>query len=189
MERLAMSMRERKRLEVLSRVRRKELSLVEAAALLKLSYRQAKRVYRRYCQQGDCGLVHGLRGRPSNRKTEASQREQIVRRYRERYGDFGPTLAAEYLAQDGLKDPVETLRRRLQSAGLWTSRRKRSAHRRWRARREHRGELVQMDGSHHDWFEGRRPWAVLMEMIDDASNRTYAQFFVASGRDQRPGFR
>jgi hypothetical protein len=123
--------------------------------------------------------VHALRGRPSNRKTDASPRERIVARYRERYGDFGPTLAAEYLAKDGLKVAVETLRRWLRSAGLWASRRKRSAHRRWRARREHLGELVQMDGSHHDWFEGRRPWAVLMVMIDDASNRTYARFFEA----------
>jgi molybdenum-dependent DNA-binding transcriptional regulator ModE len=102
MERLAMSLRERKRLEVLSRVKSGELSLVEAAALLQLSYRQAKRVYRRYRQQGDRGLVHALRGRPSNRTTEACQRAKIVARYRERYRDFGPTLAAEYLAQDGL---------------------------------------------------------------------------------------
>jgi transposase len=177
MERLAMSMRERKRLEVLSRVKRGEISLVKAAALLQLSYRQAKRVYGRYRREGDCGLLHGLRGRVSNRKTDVSLRERIVERYRQRYGDFGPTLAAEYLAKEGLKVSVETLRGWLKSAGLWEKRRKRSAHRAWRARREHVGELVQMDGSHHDWFEGRRPWAVLMVMIDDASNRTYARFF------------
>ena len=75
--------------------------------------------------------------------------------------------------------PAETLRRWLKAAGLWSGRRHRSAHRRWRARKEHVGELVQMDGSHHDWFEGRREWAVLMVMIDDATNRTYAQFFEA----------
>lgn len=177
MERLTMSMRERKRLEVLSRVKRGEISLVKAATLLQLSYRQAKRIYGRYRREGDRGLLHGLRGRVSNRKTEASQRERILERYRQRYGDFGPTLAAEYLAKDGLKVSVETLRGWLKSAGLWENRRKRSAHRAWRARREHIGELVQMDGSHHDWFEGRRPWAVLMVMIDDASNRTYARFF------------
>jgi len=177
MERLAMSMGERKRLEVLSRVKRGDISLVKAAALLQLSYRQAKRVYARYRREGDRGLVHGLRGRVSNRKTDASLREKIVERYRQRYGDFGPTLAAEYLAKEGLKVSVETLRGWLKSAGLWENRRKRSAHRAWRARREHVGELVQMDGSHHDWFEGRRAWAVLMVMIDDASNRTYARFF------------
>ena len=177
MERLAMSMRERKRLEVFSRVKRGDISLVKAAALLQLSYRQAKRVYGRYRREGDRGLLHGLRGRVSNRKTDVSLRERIVERYRQRYGDFGPTLAAEYLAKEGLKVSVETLRGWLKSAGLWEKRRKRSAHRAWRARREHVGELVQMDGSHHDWFEGRRPWAVLMVMIDDASNRTYARFF------------
>lgn len=177
MERLAMSLRERKRLEVLSRVKRGDLSLVKAAALLQLSYRQAKRVYGRYRREGDRGLLHGLRGRVSNRKTDASLRERIVERYRQRYGDFGPTLAAEYLAKEGLRVSVETLRSWLKSAGLWENRRKRSTHRAWRARREHVGELVQMDGSHHDWFEGRRPWAVLMVMIDDASNRTYARFF------------
>lgn len=177
MEPLAMSMRERKRLEVFSRVKRGDISLVTAAALLQLSYRQAKRVYGRYRREGDHGLLHGLRGRVSNRKTDASVRERIVERYRQRYGDFGPTLAAEYLAKEGLKVSVETLRSWLKSAGLWENRRKRSAHRSWRARREHVGELVQMDGSHHDWFEGRRPWAVLMVMIDDASNRTYARFF------------
>jgi transposase len=177
MERLAMSMRECKRLEVLSRVKRGELSLVKAAALLQLSYRQAKRVYGRYRREGDRGLVHGLRGRASNRHTDASLRARVLERYQQRYGDFGPTLAAEYLAKDGLKVSVETLRGGLKSAGLWENRRKRSAHRAWRVRREHVGELVQMDGSHHDWFEGRRPWAVLMVMIDDASNRTYARLF------------
>jgi transposase-like protein len=100
-----------------------------------------------------------------------------VEHYRQRYGDFGPTLAAEQLATEGLKVSVETLRSWLTSAGLGENRRKRSAHRSWRVRREHVGALVQMDGSHHDWFEGRRPWAVLMVMIDDASNRTYARFF------------
>lgn len=177
MEPLAMSMRERKRLEVFSRVKRGDISLVKAAALLQLSYRQVKRVYGRYRREGDRGLLHGLRGRVSNRKTDASLRQRIVERYRQRYGDFGPTLAAEYLAKEGLQVSVETLRSWLKSAGLWENRRKRSAHRSWRARREHVGELVQMDGSHHDWFEGRRPWAVLMVMIDDASNRTYARFF------------
>jgi transposase len=150
--------------------------LAEAGTLLQLSYRQAKRVYGRYRRRGDRGLLHGLRGRPSNRKADDGRRERTLRRYRERYRDFGPTLAAEYLAKDGLAVAVETLRRWLRSAGLWESRRKRSVHRSWRARREHVGELVQMDGSHHDWFEGRRPWAVLMVMIDDASNRTYARF-------------
>ncbi|MCI0355907.1 MAG: ISNCY family transposase, partial [Acidobacteria bacterium] len=177
MERLEMSQKERRRLEVLSRVKRGALSLVKAAELLHLSYRQAKRVYRRYCRQGDRGLVHRLRGRPSNRGTDEALRRKVLQRYRDTYVDFGPTLACEYLAKDGLKVSVETLRLWLLKAGLWVKQRQRSAHRSWRPRKEHCGEMVQMDGSPHDWFEGRRERAVLMVAIDDATNRTYARFF------------
>ena len=178
METLRMSRKERQRLELLSRVKRGDLRLSKAAELLKLSYRQAKRVYRRYREFEDAGLVHRLRGRSSNRRLASDRREQVLSLYREKYSDFGPTLAAEYLATaDGQKVAVTTLRQWLVGAGLWTARRRRSEHRRWRARKEYLGEMVQMDGSHHDWFEGRREWAVLMVMIDDATNRTYAWFF------------
>lgn len=177
MERLEMSHKERQRLEVLSRVKRGELSLVKAAEFLYLSYRQEKRLHRNYRREGDRGLVHGLRGRPGNRKTDETKRRQVLERYGDQYPDFGPTLAAEYLAKDGLQVSVETLRSWLLSAGLWEKRRGRSAHRSWRARKDHCGEMVQMDGSHHDWFEGRRDQAVLMVAIDDATNRTYARFF------------
>jgi transposase len=177
MERLDMSRKERQRLEVLNRVKREEISLAKAAALLRLSYRQAKRVFRRFRQEGDRGLLHRLRGQPSNRKADDAKRQKVLQRYQERYEDFGPTLAAEYLGKDGLKVSVETLRGWLVSAGLWEKKRKRAAHRSWRARKDHCGELLQMDGSHHDWFEGRRGKAVLMVAIDDATNRTYARFF------------
>jgi transposase len=179
MERLAMSQRERTRLEVLSRVKRGELRLKKAAELMHLSYRQAKRVYARYRGEGDKGLVHGLRGRPSNRKQGEAERQKVLSVYQTRYGDFGPTLAREYLAKEGMRVGVETLRLWLMAAGLWQGKRRRSQHRSWRARKEHLGEMVQMDGSHHDWFESRRAWAVLMVMIDDATNLTYARFFEA----------
>ncbi len=178
MEPLLMSRKERKRLEVYSRVKRGELRLSKAAELLGISYRQAKRSYGRYRELGSAGLVHRLRGRSSNRKSAAKQRELVLSLYQEKYGDFGPTLAAEYLArEDGHRVAVTTLRRWLIGAGLWSPKRKRSTHRRWRARKEHLGEMVQMDGSHHDWFEGRRAWAVLMVMIDDATGRIDARFF------------
>jgi hypothetical protein len=93
------------------------------------------------------------------------------------YGDYGPTLASECLAEEGLAVGVETLRQWLKAAGLWSGQRRARAHRRRRARKEQFGELLQMDGSHHDWFEGRRGWAVLMVMIDDATGGIYAQFF------------
>jgi len=178
METLTMSRRERKRLDLFGRVKRDEMTLTKAAELADLSYRQAKRVYRRYREESDAGLVHRLRGRPSNRGSDPTLREQVLALYRERYHDFGPKLATEYLErEDRLRVGVETLRQWLIAAGLWQAKRKRAAHRRWRERKEHPGEMVQMDGSHHDWFEGRRPWACLMVMIDDATNRTYARFF------------
>lgn len=178
MERLMMSRQERRRLELCGRVKREELSLVKAAELASLSYRQMKRVYRRYREESDRGLVHRLRGRPSNRGNSVDKRVRVLALYRERYHDFGPTLAVEYLAREHqLQLGVETLRRWLIQEGLWKSKQKRSVHRKWRERKEHAGEMVQMDGSHHDWFEGRREWACLMVMIDDATNFTYAQFF------------
>ena len=171
-----MSKKERPRLGVMKQVKAKLLSLVVAAELLGLSYRQAKRVWRRYRDRGDAGLVHLGRGRCGNRGKAGKARERILARYQERYPDFGPTLAAEHLSREGLKVDHETLRRWLLAKGLWTLQRRRQKHRQWRERKACFGELVQMDGSHHDWFEGRRAKAVLMVMIDDATNRSYAQF-------------
>ncbi len=111
METLAMSKRERRRLELFSRVREGELTLVKASELLKLSYRQAKRVYGRYRSEGDRGVVHRLRGRVSNRGVDPGKKARVLEFYREKYADFGPTLACEYLAkEDGLNVGVETLR-------------------------------------------------------------------------------
>jgi transposase len=175
---ILMSAKERRRLELFGRVGSGELTIAKVAQLLGLSYRQAKRVWRRYRDEGDIGLTHKLRGRPSARAISMSVRERVLELYRTKYADFGPTLAAEYMASDDdMTVCAETLRRWLVDAGFWTSRVRRQVHRRRRARREHIGELIQMDGSHHDWFEGRRAWAVLMVMIDDSSNRTYARFF------------
>lgn len=192
METLLMSAKERKRLEVFAHVREGRLNLVEASELLKVSYRQTKRSWSRYQQEGDRGLVHRSRGRPSNRQANRQTKERAVALYREQYADYGPTLAAECLAQEeGLEVKVTTLRRWLVASGLWERKRQRRVHRRRRDRREHWGELVQLDGSHHDWFEGRRlvglspsqrelayaGWAVLMVMIDDATGRVCARFY------------
>jgi len=173
---LLMSKKERPRLGIMKQVKGKLMSLVAAAVLLDLSYRQAKRVWRRYRDRGDAGLVHLGRGRSGNRGKASKVRERILARYRERYPDFGPTLAAEHLGREGLAVDHETLRRWLLAKGLWTLQRRRQKHRAWRERKACFGELVQMDGSHHDWFEGRRGKAVLMVMIDDATNRSYARF-------------
>jgi len=173
---LTMSPKERTRLGIMQQVKRQTLSLVAAAQVLRLSYRQVKRVWQRYHQAGDAGLVHRSRGQPSNRAKPDAFKARVLARYDERYGDFGPTLAAEHLRREGLAVDHETLRRWLLRKGSWTIQRRRQKHRQWRERKPCFGQLVQMDGSHHDWFEGRRAPAVLMVMIDDATNRTYARF-------------
>jgi hypothetical protein len=178
METLNMSKRERERLGVLAGVKRQELTLVQASGLLGLGYRQTKRIWRRYQAQGDAGLVHRLRGKPSARGKAAKVRTRVLAvAADERYRDFGPTLLAEHLAGQGLAVDHETVRRWLLAAGQWTLRRRRQKHRQWRERKACLGEMVQLDGSHHDWFEGRGERCVLMVMVDDATNRVWAQFF------------
>ena len=173
-----MSRKERERLTIMTGVKRKELSQVQAAALMGVSYRQAKRVWQRYRTQGDAGLVHRLRGRPSLRRKPAALRAQVLARYDdERYADFGPTLMAEELAKEGIVVDHETVRRWLIAEGWQTVRRRRQKHRQWRERKPCFGAMVQLDGSHHDWFEGRRGSCVLMVMGDDATNRVGARFF------------
>ncbi|MDE3100202.1 MAG: ISNCY family transposase [Verrucomicrobiota bacterium] len=173
-----MSKKERERLGVLAGVKRGELNLVQASPLLGLSYRQIKRVWRRYQDQGDAGLVHRLRGRASARGKPGAMRAQVLALYaQERYAGFGPTLFAEHLERQRIVVDHETVRRWLMADGQWTVGRRRQRHRQWRERKASFGEMVQLDGSHHDWFEGRRGPCVLMVMVDDASNRLWAQFF------------
>lgn len=169
---LLMSQKERERLKVFERVKRSELQQRQAAEICGLSYRQTRRLYQRYREFGDRGLVHRGRGRPSNRQYPSEFREAVLTRYQERYPDFGPTLAAEKLELDGYALDHETLRSWLLQAKLWRKRRKRSRHRSWRERRAHFGELVQLDGSHHQWFEKRAAKSCLMNMVDDATGIT-----------------
>jgi molybdenum-dependent DNA-binding transcriptional regulator ModE len=176
METLLMSVQERKRMVILNAVGNGGMSLAQAAEAMGICYRQAKRVRQRFKQSGEAGLVHRSRGRAGSRRKEVKLRERAVARYASRYPDFGPTLAAEKLEQEGLKVDHETLRRWLIEGGLWRIGRKRQRHRAWRERKECFGQMVQSDGSHHDWFEGRRDKAVLMVMIDDATNHTMARF-------------
>jgi hypothetical protein len=177
METLAMSRKERDRMTIMVEIKAGKLSLRAAAPLLGLSDRQTRRVWQRYQALGDAGLVHRSRGQPSLRRKPAQLRARILARYRQRYPDFGPTLAAEYLATEGMAIDHETLRRWLLAEGLRVVRRRRQVHRQWRERKACFGEMVQLDGSHHDWFEGRRGRCVLMVMVDDATNRVQARFF------------
>lgn len=184
-----MSRRELTRAAVLGRVRRGEMSLVEAAGLLELSYRQTKRVYARYRVRGAKGLIHGNLGRRSNHATSDAERERVLTLVATHYSGpaakgpgqrFGPTLVAEHLARaHGVEVPITTLTRWMRAAGLWgRARRAKPKHVR-RERKAHFGELVQLDGSFHDWFEGRgapgeRP--CVMTMVDDATGRTMLHF-------------
>jgi len=173
-----MNRKERERITVMVGVTEQELTLVQAAVLMAVGYRQSKRIWKRYQTDGDAGLVHRLRGQPSARRKPPELRALALARYaEERYADFGPTLMAEQLAKEKLVVDHETLRRWRLAAGQHTVRRRKQQHRQWRERKPSFGAMVQLDGSHHDWFEGRGPRCVLMVMVDDATNRMRARFF------------
>lgn len=172
---LPMGQKELLRSKFMEMVLQKQRTLLNASIALKISYRQAKRIYRVYKKYGDKGLLHGNTGKPSARSKNKKFKKQVIEKYQERYFDFGPTFASEKLLEnEKLKIDNETLRRWLIEAGLWKIKRRRNKHRQRRDRRERFGELVQFDGSHHDWFEGRRPKCCLMNMVDDATGITYS---------------
>lgn len=175
---LTMSVKERTRLEMFSRVKRGEISVGQAARLLEVSERQGRRLWRRYRREGDGGLIHRLRGRPSN-AGKGEERSEVLAICRAKYADFGSALAAEYLAKEGYAIPRTTLWRWRRESGDLGPRRRSSRHRIRRERRACIGELVQMDGSTHDWFEGRGPVCVLFVLIDDASNRLFCRFYAS----------
>src|SRR5215510_8033826 len=176
-----MSSGELRRVETLARVSSKDLKLIDAAEMLGVSYRQAKRLWKRYREQGAEGLKHGNAGRESNRAKPEWFRRQVLGLIRKKYGGpvgerFGPTLAAEHLgSEDRLEVDAETLRRWMLEEGLWSRERKRPPHRQRRERKAHRGELVQMDGSFAEWLEKRGPGGCLMDMVDDATSVTMSR--------------
>ena len=175
---LRMSQKERDRLKVVAQLKGKRMSQEEAAEVLRLSVRQVRRLLRRYEREGDAGLVHRLRGRGSNRRMDACVRDESIAVIRTYYRDYGPTLASEVLAAErGIVVSRETLRHWMIEAGLWDSRQAKVHHRQWRERKACFGELVQMDTSIHDWFEGRGESAVLIAIIDDATSRIFLRFY------------
>src|ERR1700730_8190722 len=176
-ERIALSQRERDRLKVLHEIQQKHLTQVAGAQRLKISDRQVRRMLLRLRQRGDPSLVHGLRGRPSNRKLPARLEQKILARLQQRYADFGPTLAAEPPAQEGFAVSGETLRKWMTKAALWRPRSQRvKAVHVWRERRASFGELVMQDSSPFRWFEERGPACQLIAVIDDATSRFYGRF-------------
>ena len=172
-----LSVKEIRRLRVLHRIETGTLKLKEAAAMLGLCTKQMGRIWKRYQSESEFGLAHRSRGMPGNRRKDAALRSRAVELYREKYHDFGPTLAAEKMKErDGLEVNRETLRRWLWGACLWKGKTTHSLHRKRRRRKEHFGEMVQMDGSDHTWFEERGERCCLMVMVDDATGHTEAHF-------------
>lgn len=176
-----MSVKEVGRAGVMARVKEGQLKLVSATQMLRVSYRQAKRLWKRYRAKGAVGLVHGNAGRRSNQSKPAEFRAKVLGLVREKYSGkvgqrLGPTLTAEHLAsEDRMQVNPETLRLWMIEEGLWSRARKRQPYRRRRERKRHFGELVQLDGSFHRWLEDRGPQLCLMNMVDDATGVTLAQ--------------
>lgn len=178
---LTMSQKERERLSVLSRLIKREVTCIEAAESLGITKRQIYRIRDRYVRDGDEGLVHRLRGSTSNFGCGYALRKRLLDLYRERYSDYGPKLFAEMIldhhASSFKRIPDhETIRRWLLKAGLWSTERKRRAHRRKRERRDSLGSMIQFDGSDHDWFEERAAKCTLLVAVDDASGTVLMRF-------------
>jgi hypothetical protein len=178
-----MTRQEIQRYQIIRKILNHGINQQEAAEILKLSDRQIRRIVKRVRRDGESGVVHRLRGSKGNRGIKEFVKQRILRTYRLCYKGFGPTLASEKLLErDGLKVCDETLRVWLIEEALWQVKpyrvRKSLS---WRQRKDHLGEMVQMDGSHHDWLEGRGPKLVLMGYIDDATGRFYGKFYAYEG--------
>jgi len=178
---LVMSQKERDRLVILKEVLKSRLSAREAGKLLALSRRHVFRLLKRYRQEGDVGLVHRLRGGHSNRGFPQRLKTRVLELYwRPEYRDYGPTLFTEVLLkQYKILVDHETVRRWLMANGGTNVQRRKRPHRSKRPRRSAIGELIQFDGSDHDWFEGRGRKCTLLHMIDDATNRVFLRFAVS----------
>lgn len=179
---IKMTSKELKRLKVIEEAVEKHLTQQEAASIIGLSERQVRRITKRVRLEGPSGIVHRLRDKPSIRRIPNSLRARAISLYKEKYRDFGPTLASEKLFEiDKIRISRETLRSWLLKKGLWERHRRRRKHRQWRERKACFGEMTQMDGSHHDWLEGRGPELVLMGYIDDATNTAFGRFYDYEG--------
>lgn len=179
---ITMSVEELKRLNIIHKLEEKQINQQKASELLELCVRQVRRILNRVIEEGDTGVIHKSRGRESNRKLLESLKRKALSLYKRKYPDFGPTLANEKLEEiDKIKISTQTLRNWLIEEGLWEEKRKGKKHLKWRERKEYFGEMLQMDGSHHDWFEGRGPESVLMLYIDDATSNVDAGFYDYEG--------
>lgn len=180
---IMVSSEELRRLGIIKKVLAGEINQQEASEVIGVSDRQVRRIVARVREEGDRGIVHGLRGAEGSHRAEEEQKQKILKLYRKQYEGFGPLLASEKLLErDKIKVCDETLRLWLIDEGLWKPRRRKEEKKRsWRPRKEHFGEMVQMDGSHHNWLEGRGPRMVLVGYIDDANGKVHAKFYEYEG--------
>ena len=179
---ITMTVEELRRVSIINRAIEKVVTQEEAAKLIGLSYRQTKRIVAKVRKEGDRGIIHKSRGKPGHRKIDDEVKDKVLGIYDKKYWDFGPTFATEKLQDiDGITVSHETLRLWLIADSKREWQRKARPHRQWRQRKDYFGEMVQVDGSHHDWLEGRGPELVFMGYIDDATGITFGRFYDYEG--------
>lgn len=179
---IMMSKLEVERLEIVHKIMAKEMTQVEGADYLEISDRQIGRIVKTIRLEGDKGIVHKSRGRESPHKMSMKEEKRIGRLIQDKYEDFGPTLASEKLLErEKIEISREKLRQIMMDQGIWKVHRRRKEDHQWRERKAHYGEMLQMDGSDHDWLEGRGPKMVLMGYVDDATGRVFGRFYDYEG--------
>lgn len=176
--RIPMSNKELNQINIIEKLKRGEISRKTAAEVLGRARRTISRRLKRYCKDGPAGLVHRSAGKPGNRSYDPAKKEIILKLLTTKYVGFGPTFASEKLAEhDNIIINRETLRRFMIKNGLWQKKRKRTKHRKWRERKEHFGQMLQLDGSPHRWVAGSSVYWTLMMFIDDATGKIFARFY------------
>lgn len=179
---IKMNIKELKRLHVVNKILEKQMTQIEAAEILNLTARQVRRIVKRVRKEGQTGIIHKSRNKSSNRTYPLNLKKTVLKLYKDNYMGFGPLLASEKLAEiNNIKISDETLRNWLLDVDYWKKSRKKKEHRKWRERKEHFGEMLLLDGSHHDWLEGRGEELVLMGYIDDATGRVFGEFYDYEG--------
>lgn len=176
-ETLTMSKKELNHVTILEQVAAGKMDRREAAQRLHRTDRHMRRVLARFNAEGASALIHKLRGRPSNNSPHESVREEVLRLHRTYYADFGPRLLCETLAErHGIVRAPQTIRNWVVASGQWKAATRKHPHRKKRPRRDAIGEMLQFDGSPHDWFEGRGPKCTLLHAVDDASSQAFLRF-------------
>ena len=179
-----MSQKEIDRLQIIKKIEGKEIKVEEGAQIIGISSRQTYRVLKRVKEEGSKGIIHKLRGKRSNREYPEELKKRVIEIYRSNYDDYGPSLFSEQLIENhNILVDHETIRRWLRSKAITTSMRKKRPHRKRRERRSRCGELLQFDGSHHDWFEGRGAECCLLNCVDDSTGKVYLRFAISENTE------